>query len=128
MLNYEAVESLMRDRHITKRELAKVLGMKENTVTAAFRNNRKATFSNDDIAKISELLGTAQEDILFSESKKRIDDLYQSIFHIIDLLKDAGFIIGMNQICISIDLMNKLVRITESGANIKLTLVGGDQA
>ena len=56
ILDYRKVESILKEKHVTKRKIAQLLGMQENTVTAAFRNNSKRTFSDQNILDIAKFL------------------------------------------------------------------------
>ncbi len=93
-LDYEKLEKLLKERHISKRELAKRMNMQENTLTAAFRRKSKKTFSDQDIFEIAHTLDVPFYNIITTDDLKPPKGL--SIERQADFY-DAGLTIALSE-------------------------------
>lgn len=64
-MNYEYIEGILREMNISKRELARRVGVPASTITAAFRRKSK-NIPFETILKIADVLGVAWPNIMDS--------------------------------------------------------------
>lgn len=63
-LDYEKIDSILKEKGMSRRQLAKIIKMSPNTLTSAFVRHSKKTFSIEIVNKISETLNVPIEDIV----------------------------------------------------------------
>ena len=63
-MNYKKIDSILKEKGMSRRQLAKKIGMSPNTLTSAFVRESEKSFSMEAANKIADILNVNLEDIV----------------------------------------------------------------